>query len=121
MKMSAMRLAVAGMAWMAALPSPARAQAPGEISPTVLGQLMGFVQNAYFNANRIGDMPRFPKDRAATQAEILAGAAAALRLQHQACSAVVDADYADDSGNRLAVRCAEGSYLIDAQRGTVLP
>ncbi|ANA34927.1 hypothetical protein VZ52_09445 [Ralstonia mannitolilytica] len=99
----------------------ANAQAPGELPLPLLGQLMGFVQNAYFNANRVADTPKFPTDRAATQPEVLKAVASALQVRQRSCASVISVDYADDSGNMLAINCAGGNYLVDAKRGKISP
>lgn len=113
-------LALAG-ASLALTTSAAHAQVAGELPLPLLGQLIGFVQNAYFNANRIADMPKFPTDRAATQPEVLKAVASALQVRQRTCASVVSVDYADDSGNMLAINCAGGSYLVDAKRGKISP
>lgn len=122
--MSALRKACAGLAlagFAIALAGTARAQAADELSPALLGELMGFVQNAYFNANRIADMPKFPADRPATQPEVLKAVASALQVRQRKCASVVSVDYVDDSGNNLAITCAGGSYVVDAKRGKITP
>nr|CUV14052.1 conserved exported protein of unknown function [Ralstonia solanacearum] len=98
-----------------------RAQAVDELSPALLGELMGFVQNAYFNANRLSEMPKFPTQRAATQPEVLRAVADALRVRQRTCTSVISANYADDSGNNLVINCVGGSYMVDAKRGKITP
>ncbi|WP_296226872.1 hypothetical protein [Ralstonia sp. UBA689] len=114
------RIAVAGIA-LAMMAGAAHAQAPQELSRAMLGQLLGFVQNAYFNANRLSDTPKMPTDRAATQPEVLSAVASALRVRQRACASVVAVDYADDTGNMFNITCAGGSYLVDAKRGKITP
>ncbi len=106
---------------LAMMPMGARAQATEELSPAMLGELMGFVQNAYFNANRIADMPQFPTDRAASQPEVLKAVASALQVRQRACTSVVKVDYADDSGNMLDISCVGGNYRVDAKSGKITP
>lgn len=101
--------------------SGAHAQVAEALSQALLGQLMGFVQNAYFNANRLADMPQFPTDHAATQPEVIKAVASALQVRQRACASVIAVDYADDSGNMLAIRCTDGSYVVDAKRGKITP
>lgn len=114
------RLAAASLALTMA-PGGAHAQVADELPLALLGQLVGFVQNVYFNANRLSEMPKFPTDRAATQPEVLKAVSSALQLRQRPCASVVGVDYADDSGNILAIKCAGGSYVVDAKRGKITP
>ena len=98
-----------------------RAQAAEELSMAMRGELMGFVQNAYFNANRLGEMPKFPTDRPATQAEVLDAVASALRIRQHSCASVTGADYADDSGDILTIHCADKNYTVEAKSGKITP
>lgn len=98
-----------------------RAQAAEQLPTALLGELIGFVQNAYFNANRIADMPKFPTDRAATQPEVLNAVASALQVRQRACTSVVNVGYADDTGNMLTIHCVDGNYVVDAKRGKITP
>ena len=99
----------------------ARAQTAEELSQAMLGELMGFVQNAYFNANRLSDMPKFPGGRAASQPEVLRAVASALQVRQRSCTSVLKVDYADDSGDKLAINCVGGNYMVDAKSGKITP
>ncbi|MDR2249673.1 hypothetical protein [Acinetobacter sp.] len=105
----------------AMLISNVNAQTQPELPPPLLGQLLGFAQNVYFNANQIAEMPQMPTERAATQPEILAVVASALRSQQHPCTSVLNANYIDDSGNLLSINCVDGNYVVDAQRGKINP
>ena len=105
----------------AMLMSNVNAQTQQELSQALLGQLLGFTQNVYFNANPIAEMPKMPTERAATQTEILEAVASALRLQQHPCTSVLNADYVDESGNLLSINCTDGNYVVDARRGKINP
>lgn len=105
----------------AMLISNVNAQTPQELSRALLGQLLGFTQNVYFNANRLDEMPKMPTERAATQTEILEAVASALRLQQHPCTSVLNADFVDESGNLLSINCMDGNYVVDARRGKINP
>lgn len=113
-------IAVAGI-MLAVIAGATYAQAPQELSRATLGELTGFVQNAYFNANRLSDMPKMPTDRAATQPEVLSAVASALRVRQRACGSVIAVDYADDTGNMLNITCTDNRYVVDAKRGKITP
>jgi len=105
----------------AMLMSNVNAQTQQELSQALLGQLLGFTQNVYFNVNQIAEMPKMPTERAATQTEILEAVASALRLQQHPCSSVLNADYVDESGNLISINCVDGNYVVDARRGKINP
>lgn len=105
----------------AMLISNVNAQTQQKLSQALLGQLLGFTQNVYFNANQIAEMPKMPTERAATQTEILEAVASALRLQQHPCSSVLNADYVDESGNLISINCVDGNYVVDARRGKINP
>ncbi|MBD1220129.1 hypothetical protein IDM30_07780 [Acinetobacter seifertii] len=106
----------------AMLMSNVNAQTQQELSQALLGQLLGFTQNVYFNANQIAEMPKMPTERAATQPEILAAVASALRLQQHPCSSVLNADYVDESVIiMISINCVDGNYVVDARRGKINP
>lgn len=113
-------LAYGVAAWIVTAGS-VHAQMTRELSRAMLAELTGFVHSAYFNANRISEMPKFSRERAATQPEVLAAVASALRVRQRPCSAVVDADYVDDTGYNLAIICSEARYVVDAGRGKISP
>lgn len=120
MRTAARVLCGLGAATAVAAGSMAHAQAPRELAPSTLLHLVGFVQNAYFHAQRLDQMPKFREDRMPTQPEVLAAVATTLRMRERPCASVVDVQYVGDSGKQLTVACVGGTYVIDTGRGVVV-
>lgn len=71
--------------------------------------LRAFVYTAFAAVNKTDQMPKYPHGRKFTTADLYGGVAAAIRIRGKACANVTEARAIDVGGERVDVRCSDGS------------
>lgn len=70
--------------------------------------LRAFVYTAFAAVNKTDQIPKYPRGRTFTTADLYGGVAAAIRIRGKACANVSEARAIDAGGERIDVRCTDG-------------
>ncbi|WP_296226869.1 hypothetical protein [Ralstonia sp. UBA689] len=73
--------------------------------------LRTFVYNAFTGIQKAEDMPRYPKGRPLTKADLYSGVAAGIRARGKSCTGVSEAHAVDAMGSKIDVTCTGGGHF----------
>lgn len=96
------------LAALCAAPPVQAQEAP--MDATHLG-LRAFVYNAFTGAQKADDMPKYPKGRPLTKADLYSSVAAGIRVRGKSCASVSEAHAVDAMGSKIDVTCAGGGHF----------